>query len=102
MAALIDLYARSMARPATSSLYDEIYKFLPNDTDMTPFLKAGLTGYNFAFIGDVAHYHTPLDRIENLDPSSLQSQGDMVLGLTRALQGADFASSKAPTRSIWM
>ena len=43
---------------ATSSLYGEIYKFLPNDTDLTPFLKAGITGYNFAFIGNVAHYHT--------------------------------------------
>ncbi len=93
--ALIDLYARSVARPATSSLYAAIYKFLPNDTDMTPFLKAGLTGYNFAFIGDAAQYHTPLDCIENLDPRSLQSQGDAVLGLTRGLEGADFAALKS-------
>ena len=37
---LVDLYARSVAHPATSSLYGEIYKYLPNDTDLTPFLQA--------------------------------------------------------------
>jgi len=93
--ALVDLYARNVKYPATSSLYGEIYKFLPNDTDMTPFLKAGLTGYNFAFVGNVAQYHTPLDRIEGLDPASLQSQGDAVLGLTRGLKSADFAHLKS-------
>ena len=51
---LVDLYARNVAHPATSSLYGEIYKYLPNDTDLTPFLQAGFTGYNFAFIGNVA------------------------------------------------
>src|SRR5258707_2967310 len=43
---------------AASSLYGEIYKYMPNDTDMTPFLAAGLTGYNFAFLGNAAQYHT--------------------------------------------
>jgi len=94
-AALIDLYARNVARPATSSLYGEIYKFLPNDTDMTPFLGAGIAGYNFAFLGDVAHYHTALDTLANLDPRSLQSSGDAVLALTRALMDQDFAAFKS-------
>lgn len=91
-AALIDLYARSAPRMATSSLYGEIYKFLPNDTDMTPFLGAGIAGYNFAFVGEVAHYHTALDTLRNLDPRSLQSSGDAVLSLTRALLNMDFAT----------
>lgn len=94
-AALIDLYARNVARPASSSLYGEIYKILPNDTDMTPFLGAGIAGYNFAFLGDVAHYHTALDTIANLDPRSLQSSGDAVLALTRALMDQDFAALKS-------
>ena len=86
---LIDLYARSVANPAASSLYGEIYKYLPNDTDLTPFLKAGFPGYNFAFIGNVAAYHTRLDAIANLDPVSLQSQGDNMLGLARGLGRTD-------------
>ena len=91
-AKLIDIYARNAPRVATSSLYDEIYKALPNDTDLTPFLKAGLTGYNFGFVGGVAHYHTALDTIQNLDPRSLQSGGDGVLALTRALMNENFAA----------
>lgn len=93
--ALVDLYARHAPRLATSSLYGEIYKFLPNDTDLTPFLGAGIAGYNFAFLGDVAHYHTALDTVANLDPRSLQSSGDAVLALTRALTARDFDSLKS-------
>ena len=48
-------------------------------------LAAGIAGYNFAFIGNVAHYHTPLDRRENIDPRSLQQHGDAVLALAEAL-----------------
>jgi hypothetical protein len=89
---LVDIYARSVTRPATSSLYGEIYKYLPNDTDLTPFLEAGFAGANFAFIGGLADYHTPLERRENLSPASLQSQGDNVLGMARGLAQADFTA----------
>ena len=87
---LIDLYARSVPHFAASSLYAEIYKILPNDTDLTPLLRAGVTGFNFAFIGNAAHYHTPLDRRENIDPRTLQQHGDNTLGMADALSRADF------------
>ncbi|HUO01663.1 MAG TPA: M20/M25/M40 family metallo-hydrolase, partial [Rhizomicrobium sp.] len=93
--ALIDLYAHSVRHLATSSLYAEIYKRLPNDTDLTPFLQAGYTGYNFSFIGNVAHYHTPRDRRENLDPQALQQQGESALGLVGSLAHTDFAALKS-------
>ncbi len=89
--ALVDLYAHSVRFPATSSLYAEIYKILPNDTDLTPFLQAGITGY----IGNVAHYHTPRDRRENLDPQALQQQGESALGLVGSLRHTDFAALKS-------
>jgi len=38
---LIDLYAKYVPEYATSSLYHEIYRFLPNDTDLTLFIAAG-------------------------------------------------------------
>ncbi len=91
---LIALYARGVRRYATSSLYGEIYKYLPNDTDLTPVLAAGIPSYNFAFIGNVAHYHTPLDRRENLDPRSLQQQGDSALALADELAHADYRTLK--------
>ncbi|HXR94768.1 MAG TPA: M20/M25/M40 family metallo-hydrolase [Rhizomicrobium sp.] len=93
--ALVELYARSVPHPATSSLYAEIYKILPNDTDLTPFLQAGFTGYNFSFIGNVAAYHTPRDRQENLDTQALQQQGESALGLVTALAATDFTSLKS-------
>lgn len=91
---LIDLYARSVPHFAASSLYAEIYKYLPNDTDLTPFLAAGVTGFNFAFIGNAAHYHTVLDRRENIDPRTLQQHGDNVLELADALSHTDYESLK--------
>jgi Peptidase family M28 len=94
-AALIDLYARAVPHLATSSLYPEIYKILPNDTDLTPFLKAGFTGYNFAFLGKAADYHTPLDLRRNLDPQTLQQHGEAALGLLKALSQRDFAALKS-------
>jgi hypothetical protein len=92
---LIDLYAQSVSQYATSSLYQEIYKRLPNDTDLTPMLALGVPALNFAFIGNFAQYHTPLDRRENLDPQSLQQQGEAALGMADRLRHADLAQLKS-------
>ncbi|HXC57137.1 MAG TPA: M20/M25/M40 family metallo-hydrolase [Rhizomicrobium sp.] len=88
---LIDLYAKSVPEMATSSLFAVIYKLLPNDTDLTVFLNKGFTGYNFAFSGNVAHYHTPLDTRANLSRQTLQQHGDNMLGVASALMQTDFA-----------
>ena len=87
-ASLIAAYAAGAARPSAHSLSYEIYRRLPNDTDLTIFKAAGAQGLGFAFIGGVQRYHTPLDDLAHLDPGSLQHQGDSVLGLTRALLAA--------------
>ncbi|MEI9993245.1 MAG: M20/M25/M40 family metallo-hydrolase [Rhizomicrobium sp.] len=92
--ALIDLYAQSVPEYATSSLFAVIYRLLPNDTDLTVFLDRGQTGYNFAFSGNVAHYHTPLDRRENLSLATLQHHGDNLLGTVSGLMQTDFAALK--------
>ncbi len=93
---LIDLYANNVPGYATSSLFAVIYKLLPNDTDLTVFLNAGFTGFNFAFSGNVAHYHTPLDTRAHLDPSTLQMHGDSVLGVVSGLMQTDFAALQGP------
>jgi hypothetical protein len=91
---LIDLYADNVANYATSSLYAEIYRLLPNDTDLTLFIREGFPSFNFAFSDNVAHYHTALDRRENLDPQTLQQHGDNLLGMASALERTDFAHLK--------
>lgn len=88
--ALIDLYANSAPTLATSSLFAVIYKALPNDTDLTVFLNKGLTGINFAFSGNVAHYHTPLDLRANIDPATLQMHGNSLLSVTSSLMQTDY------------
>jgi hypothetical protein len=91
---LIDLYARSVPTYSTSSLTQIVYKYLPNDTDLTLFINDGFIGYNFGFTGNVADYHTPLDRRDNLSLSSLQNHGDNMLGLASGLMQTDFESLK--------
>jgi len=91
---LIDLYANSVPTYATSSLTSVIYKYLPNDTDLTLFINDGFIGYNFAFNGNVAHYHTPLDRRDNLSLSTLQNHGDNMLGMADGLMKTDYESLK--------
>jgi hypothetical protein len=86
---LIELMARSVERPDSSSLFYEIYKRLPNDTDLTVFKRAGKEGLNFSFLGNVSAYHTPLDRFAQLSLRSLQHQGDNGLAMARALAAAD-------------
>jgi hypothetical protein len=80
---LIEQFARAAPFPVSNSLLYEIYRALPNDTDLTPLKQAGVPGLNFAFIDDEVNYHSPNDRIETLDPRSLQHHGSYALALTR-------------------
>src|SRR4029077_2401617 len=86
---LVEIFARAVPHPSGSSLTYEIYKHMPNDTDMTVFKKSGAAGLNFAFIGHWEAYHTPLDNPELLDRGSLQQHGENALRLARALGNTD-------------
>jgi hypothetical protein len=101
-APLIDLYARNAHRYATSSLFAEIYKRLPNDTDLTLFIREGIPSFNFAFSENVAHYHTPLDTRVNLSRATLQHQGENMLDVASGLEQADFASLKGGGNDVYL
>jgi len=85
---LMRLYGRSTLEPITNSLCYVIYKTLPNNTDFTIFKAAAYQGFNLAFIGDVAYYHTPLDSFENASPTTMQHQGANALSALLALANA--------------
>ena len=89
---LIPLFAKTARRPNTSSIYFEVYQYLPNDTDFTIFKRANFQGYNFAFIRNVDRYHTDEDNYENADRSSMQHHGEQMLGLARELVNLDIDS----------
>lgn len=87
--ATIAAFAEEVRAPTASSLFYALYRLLPNDTDFTELRALGAPGLNFAFVGDEAAYHTPLDSVGRLDRRTLQSQGEAVLELARrfALEG---------------
>lgn len=73
----------ALDRPVSNSMAYEIYRRMPNDTDLTIFKRGGVRGLNFAFIGGLSHYHTALDSPGRLDLGSLQQHGDAALALAR-------------------
>jgi len=92
---LIEIFARHVSRPRTSSLFFEVYRFLPNDTDFTIFNRAGVNGFNFAFIGDVKNYHTVNDNLEQLSRQSLQHHGNNAWEVLRPLAEADLTAPRS-------
>ena len=80
---LVREFAKAAPSPVANSLLYEIYKLLPNDTDLTVFRGAHLPGLNFAFIEEPLRYHTETDNIGNLDERSLQHQGSYAVALAR-------------------
>ncbi len=88
-AELVHALADAWPHPTATSLAFEIYRRMPNGTDMTVFRQAGLSGMGFAFIDRPWDYHHPTDHPTRLDPGSLQQMGEAALGLTRALANGD-------------
>lgn len=72
-------YARHARHPALSSLYVEIYRLLPNGTDLGIYANRGIPGANFAFVEGGGLYHTALDDREHLDLGTVQHMGEQAL-----------------------
>jgi hypothetical protein len=85
---LIGNFAAAASDPVADSVSYEIYSHLSNDTDFTVFKKAGYSGLNFAFINHLSAYHSLLDNPGNLDPASLQHEGDYLLQLAQRFGNA--------------
>lgn len=82
-ASLIRAFAASAPYPQATSFAVTIYRRMPNGTDLSVFMIAGMQGLNFAFIGEPRDYHTPQDSPAHLDPRSLQHHGSSALALAR-------------------
>ena len=97
---VVDQMAAADPSPVANSIFVDIYRRLPNDTDFTVFLDAGVQGLNFAAIGRPENYHQPTDTPANLEEATVQHHGIRLLALTRRLGAADLASVDAPDRSF--
>ena len=89
-----------LPHPVTSSIFTTLYEFLPNDTDFSVFKKHGITGYNFAYIGGAARYHSTLDDLAHASPASLQHHGENALATARALSQAELSGHR-PGRAVF-
>src|ERR1039458_8522116 len=88
-------FAAAAPHPVTSSLSYEAYKLLPNDPALTFFKQGGLAGLGFAYVNDVAYYHTQYDDVAHLDPRSLQQEGAYALALARRFGNLDLSDLKS-------
>jgi hypothetical protein len=94
--ALMALYRDVVRHPAANSIAVSIYERLPNNTDLTPALAAGVRAFNIANVGDARLYHSPLATPDAIDVGAVQHMGDQALDLTRALLTRDSLPDKAP------
>ncbi|MEL7045217.1 MAG: M20/M25/M40 family metallo-hydrolase [Pseudomonadota bacterium] len=86
-------FSASAAQPAGTSLANEVFKHMPNDTDFSVAMAAKIPGIDFSFAGERNHYHTLNDNPENLDPRTIQHHGDNLYPLVRRLANSDLGAA---------
>jgi peptidase M28-like protein len=81
----IAIFAAAVKHPVANSLSTDVYRLLPNYTDVNSFSERGWLTLNLAPIGNETRYHSPGDDVAALDPATLQHMGDQTLALTQVL-----------------
>ncbi|HEY5712990.1 MAG TPA: M20/M25/M40 family metallo-hydrolase, partial [Allosphingosinicella sp.] len=79
---------RAAPRPVANSLSTDLYRLIPNSTDVSVFNERPWTILNFAVIGNETRYHSAGDNLAALDRRSLQHMGEQTLAVAeRAAAG---------------
>ncbi len=99
-AAPVSLFARAAAHPVANSLSTDVYRLMPNYTDVNSFDERGWLTLNIAPIGNETRYHSPGDELAALDRRTLQHMGDQTLALAQGL--ASGPAPRAPGDQIFM
>jgi len=84
-AAPVTLFAAAVRNPIANSLSTDVYRLMPNYTDVNSFSERKWLTLNLAPIGNETRYHSAGDDVAALDPATLQHMGDQTLALTQAL-----------------
>lgn len=101
---MVKEFMKAAPHPIAYSLIYNVYKLMPNDTDLTVFRQGDLDGLNFAFGMGVDAYHDSSDTPDNLDPASLQHHGEYMLSLTKHFGNLNLHEVKQEDRvyfNIW-
>lgn len=80
---IMNEFTKAAEHPVANSMLYDMYKLLPNDTDLTVFKGADMNGLNFAYAIGLNAYHNRIDTVETMDPESLQHHGSYMLSLTK-------------------
>jgi hypothetical protein len=81
--AVMDLYSKSKSQAANSFILG-LFKFMPNFTDLQPFLEKGFSGMNFSTIGHLKYYHSDFDILKNVNINSLYHYGRQIMPIVEA------------------
>jgi hypothetical protein len=86
----------AVSRPVANSVMADVYRVLPNSTDVTALTRPELDVVNIAVLDGLEDYHTPHDTIAAQDLRSVQHMGDSALAVTHRLAGARDADIATP------
>lgn len=75
----------AVAAPSAGSLSTDLYRLIPNSTDVTTFAPRRWLTLNLAPSWNETRYHSAGDELAALDPATLQHMGDQTLALARRL-----------------
>ncbi len=89
---IMEEYARAPIHHGAGSLYSELFKLLPNNTDFSPFVKTRIPGFDFGFAEGFTAYHNRTDNVDNIDKRLIQELGDNMLGTIRHFARIDLNS----------
>lgn len=99
-ARLVQAFAAA-PHPIGNSLLVELYRRMPNDTDLSPFKRVGIAGLNFASIESSWTYHAETDTADRLSADSLQHEGDLMLSLARHLSDQPAEALQASADEVY-
>lgn len=81
----VKLFAAAVRNPIANSLSTDVYRLMPNYTDVNSFSERKWLTLNLAPIGNETRYHSAGDNVAALDPATLQHMGDQTLALAQSL-----------------
>jgi hypothetical protein len=71
--------------PLANSVRQYLFERLGSGSDFSEVLAASLPGIDFTFVGSRWHWHAPSDRLEVLDPRTVQHHGENADAALRAI-----------------
>jgi hypothetical protein len=98
---MVDEYVRTCPHRSASSLYHELFRVLPNSTDLLPFSRKNIPGLDFAYIDGFVNYHAMTDRPEDMDRSTFQETGDNMLSEVKAFGNIDLPKQKGVEKTFF-